>query len=106
MFLYLADEVKKHTNLPVCGVGKLSSPDFIESIISNNRVDMISMSRQLLADSNWLQKVKDGRVDEIKNAVIVIKVCRCLADTFSIWMYLRLNCVCRNKKSVNIFLVS
>ncbi len=34
---------------------------------------MISMSRQLLADSNWLQKVKDGRVDEIKNAVIVIR---------------------------------
>ncbi len=34
---------------------------------------MVSMSRQLLADSNWLQKVKDGRVDEIKSAVIVIR---------------------------------
>lgn len=74
-FLYLADEVKKHTNLPVCGVGKLSSPDFIESIISNNRVDMVSMSRQLLADSNWLQKVKDGRVDEIKKCCYCNKKC-------------------------------
>lgn len=74
-FLYLADEVKKYTTLPVCGVGKLSSPDFIESVISNNRVDMIAMSRQLLADSDWLQKVREGRVDDIKKCCYCNKKC-------------------------------
>lgn len=44
-FLYLVDEVKKYINFLVCGVGKLFSLDFIESIILNNRVDMVFMLR-------------------------------------------------------------
>lgn len=64
-FLDLAQEVKKHTDKPVCGVGKLKSPDFIDNAINNGIIDMAGLSRQLIADEIWPQKVNEGRIDEI-----------------------------------------
>ena len=64
-FLDLAKEVKKYTNKVVCGVGKLSSPIFINSILKEDIVDMVALSRQLIADEEWTLKVKEKRESEI-----------------------------------------
>lgn len=63
-FLDLAKEVKKHTNKFVCGVGKLQTPEFINNVLEND-LDMIALSRQLIADDKWAIKVKEGREQEI-----------------------------------------
>ena len=65
-FLPLCDEVKKYTNVPVCAVGNLSHPAFMEEIMQANRCDCISMSRQLIADPNWVKKVKEHQEDSIQ----------------------------------------
>lgn len=68
-FLKYADEVKKYTTLPLCGVGCLEKPEFIEEQLKNNRIQMVAMSRQLLADSEWVNKVKNNEEKTIRYCI-------------------------------------
>ncbi len=68
-FLRYADEVRRLTSLPVCGVGGITSPSFAEEQLENGRVDCIAMSRQLIADPDWPRKVMEGRADTIRRCV-------------------------------------
>ncbi len=68
-FLRYADEVRRFTSLPVCGVGGITSPDFAEEQLANGRVDCIAMSRQLIADPDWPHKAAEGRADTILHCV-------------------------------------
>ena len=45
-FLKFCDQVKALTNLPVCGVGGLTDPDFVEEQLKSGRIDCAAMSRQ------------------------------------------------------------
>lgn len=64
-FLDLADAVRKNTDKIVCTVGKLQTPKFVDEILEK-RVDMVAFSRQLIADSAWINKVKCNAVENIK----------------------------------------
>lgn len=64
-FLKFCTQVKKLTHLPVCGVGGLKSPAFIEEQLRSGRIDCAAMSRQLIADPEWPAKVFSGRSSEI-----------------------------------------
>ena len=68
-FLPFCDEVKKYTKLPVCGVGALSNPQFIEEQLQNGRMDLVGMCRQLIADPEWGNKVANGEEEEIKHCI-------------------------------------
>ncbi len=74
-FLYVSDEIKKHTSLPVSCAGKLSSPDFCEELIASGRLDYIAMSRQLVADPQWVTKVAQNRESEIRRCIFCNKGC-------------------------------
>lgn len=74
-FLPYCDEVKKLTGLPVCGVGGLTSPDFVEQQIGEGRIDCAAMSRQLIADPDWVRKVQAGKPQEIRRCVRCNKDC-------------------------------
>lgn len=63
-FLDLAKLVKGYTNKVVCGVGKLRAPDFIDNVL-NGDIDMVGLSRQLIADDKWVIKVSEGRLQDI-----------------------------------------
>lgn len=64
-FLGFCDIAKKYTKLPVCGVGGLSTPEFINEQIKSGRIDCAAMSRQLIADPEWVNKVIAGKEDTI-----------------------------------------
>lgn len=51
--------------IPIIGVGKLGYPDLAEAALRQKKCDMIMLSRPLLADPFWPQKVYAGRVGEI-----------------------------------------
>ena len=68
-FLKFCDTVKKLTRLPVCGVGGLTDPDFVERQLKNGRIDCAAMSRQLTADPQWPNKVATGRAKGIRRCV-------------------------------------
>lgn len=69
--VYLAEEIKKHVNVPVATVGGLSDPDQMEEIIASGKADIVVMGRALLADPEIPNKVMSNRGDEI------VKCMRC-----------------------------
>ena len=74
-FLKFCDKVRKYTSLPICGVGALSSPDFINNQIKSGRIDCAAMSRQLIADPNWVHKVLNNQEDKIQKCIRCNKKC-------------------------------
>lgn len=74
-FLGFCDLVKTYTSLPVCGVGGLTNPDFVEEQLKTGRMELAAMSRQLLADPQWPQKALTGRKEEIRRCVRCNKDC-------------------------------
>lgn len=74
-FLKFCDEVRKYTDRPITGVGGLNQPDFIEKQLANGRITCAAMSRQLLADPEWPNKVKNGQITEIHRCVRCNKKC-------------------------------
>lgn len=60
-FLDFCDALRGLTALPLCGVGGLVHPSFIEEQFQKHRIDCAAMSRQLIADPDWVKKVREGR---------------------------------------------
>ncbi|MFC1966782.1 FAD-dependent oxidoreductase, partial [Chloroflexota bacterium] len=67
----LAEMVKRVVKIPVIAVGKLGYPDLAERVLQEGKADFISLGRALLADPEWPNKVKEGRLGDIRP---------CLAD--------------------------
>ena len=74
-FLKFCDQVRRYTALPICGVGGLTRPDFVEEHLTSGRIQCAAMSRQLIADPDWPEKVRSGRVSELHRCVRCNKEC-------------------------------
>ena len=74
-FLKFCDEVRSLTSLPLCGVGGLSTPAFINHQIETGRIDCAAMSRQLIADSQWVNKITEGHPEKIRHCIRCNKKC-------------------------------
>lgn len=74
-FLKFCDEVRKYTDLPVCGVGGLSDPEFVNAQLESGRIDCAAMSRQLIADPEWVNKVLQDQPKKIHRCVRCNKKC-------------------------------
>ena len=74
-FLKFCDQVRRLTRLPICGVGGLTSPDFIQEQLESGRMECAAMSRQLIADPGWPGKVFSGRSGEIRRCVRCNQAC-------------------------------
>lgn len=68
-FLKFCDAVRACTDLPICGVGALSDPGFVEQQLSSGRIDCAAMSRQLIADPQWVHKVLTNQADTIHRCI-------------------------------------
>jgi len=66
-YVYLAEEVKKVVNIPVSGGTRVNDPILAEQILAEGRVDLVYMSRPLMADPELPNKAREGRFDEIRN---------------------------------------
>lgn len=67
--VHLAAAVKKAVNVPVIGAGKLGDPDLAAKLVAEGTLDFVALGRTLLADSDWANKVRAKRVDEIRHCV-------------------------------------
>ena len=74
-FLKFCDEVRRYTSLPICGVGGLNDPDFVEQQLASGRIQCAAMSRQLLADPDWVNKLKNGEAGKIHRCIRCNKKC-------------------------------
>jgi len=66
-WVYLAEEVKNVVNIPVIGGTRIPDPDLAEQIVAEGRVDMVYIARALIADPEWPNKAREGRLDEIRS---------------------------------------
>jgi 2,4-dienoyl-CoA reductase-like NADH-dependent reductase (Old Yellow Enzyme family)/thioredoxin reductase len=61
-----AAEIKKHVKTPVAAIGALGEPEMMEEILASGQADVIEMARSLIADPDLPNKIRTGRIDEIK----------------------------------------
>lgn len=61
--------VKGLTTKPVVGVGRYTSPDSMVSVIRRGIMDMIGAARPSIADPFLPAKVKEGRIEDIRECI-------------------------------------
>ena len=64
-----AREIKKHVSIPVVSVGRILEAWFAEELIANNEVDAVFMGRANLAEPEFANKAKEGKIDEIRPCI-------------------------------------
>ena len=67
--------MRRYTSVPLCGVGGLNDPDFVEQQLASGRIQCAAMCRQLLADPNWVNKLQSGNAAKIHRCVRCNKKC-------------------------------
>ncbi|PZF78676.1 NADH:flavin oxidoreductase [Aestuariivirga litoralis] len=61
--------VKKLTTKPVVGVGRYTSPDTMVRVIKQGIMDMIGAARPSIADPYLPNKIRDGRLEDIRECI-------------------------------------
>jgi 2,4-dienoyl-CoA reductase-like NADH-dependent reductase (Old Yellow Enzyme family) len=64
-FVNLAAAVKTNVTVPVIAVGRINSPSLAESVLVEEKADLIAIGRQLIADPFWPEKVASNRSEDI-----------------------------------------
>ncbi len=74
-FIHHAEAVKKVTDKPVIGVGRIVDMDMAEKFLAEDKADIIYLGRQLTADPDTVNKYYDGRTDEIRHCIGCLDGC-------------------------------
>lgn len=67
--------MKKAIDLPLIAFGRIKRPDHATRILTEGTADLVGMTRQLLADPQWAEKVREGRPEEIRPCVACNQEC-------------------------------
>ena len=74
-FVWRAEEIKKLVSLPVIGTGRINTPALAEEILAAGKIDMVGMVRELIADPQFPNKAKLGRVEDIRMCIACNQSC-------------------------------
>jgi len=74
-YIHNAEAVKKATNLPVIGVGRIVDCDMAEEFLQQDKADLIYLGRQLTSDPDTPNKYFEGRQDEIRKCIACLEGC-------------------------------
>ena len=61
--------IKTVAKKPVFLVGRVSHPAVADELVGSGDADAILLARQMIADEQWMTKVKEGRVNDIRRCV-------------------------------------
>lgn len=61
--------ISARIELPVVAVGRISTPEMGERIVSDGIAEFVGMTRQLIADPMWVNKAAENRSDDIRPCV-------------------------------------
>lgn len=65
----LAAQVKKTVKIPVSVVGRINDPYVARDAVSQGKVDLVDMGRQMIADPYFPQKIARGRIGDIRQCI-------------------------------------
>lgn len=74
---FATNDIKSNAGLPVpiVAVGKLGYPDLAEQALRDGKCDMVMLGRPLLADAQWPNKARTGKVNEIRPCIGCQEAC-------------------------------
>lgn len=62
-------EAHRAVGLPLIGYGRIKTPELAEEVLERGEADLVGMARALIADPQWVEKVRDGRAAEIRMCI-------------------------------------
>ena len=68
-YLHLASAIKAVVDLPVFHATRITDPATAARAIEDGHVDMVGMTRALISDPHFVNKVREGREDDIRQCV-------------------------------------
>ncbi|NJE08947.1 NADH:flavin oxidoreductase [Thermococcus sp. M39] len=74
-FFEYAAEIKKVVSVPVISGGMITDPEIADKAIREGKVDLVFVGRQLLADPEWPNKVKRGKIEDIRPCIACNEGC-------------------------------
>ena len=72
--------IKKHVNIPVFCAGRMEDPNTGVEVIEKEEIDAVAIGRQFLADPEYVVKVKEDRLDDIKPCLACHNACFAVAQ--------------------------
>jgi 2,4-dienoyl-CoA reductase-like NADH-dependent reductase (Old Yellow Enzyme family)/thioredoxin reductase len=75
VLLPFAERVKAAVGVPVIAVGKIRDPRLADEIVATGRADFVAVGRTLLADPDWPNKAREGRLEEINPCIACNQGC-------------------------------
>jgi 2-enoate reductase len=61
--------IKQFVKIPVICAGRMNDPDIASHAVKSGIIDGIGIARQLLADPEWCDKVRAGKLDDIRPCI-------------------------------------
>jgi len=77
-YAYLGENIKnavRHTKTLVSMANRINTPQLAESILQQEKVDIIALGRALITDPEFLIKTREGRFDEIRKCLACNQGC-------------------------------
>jgi len=74
-FAGVTAKLKPHVRVPVVATNRINMPEVAEKILANGGADMVSLARPLLADPEWANKARSGRVQAINTCIACNQAC-------------------------------
>ncbi|MBV8804041.1 MAG: NADPH-dependent 2,4-dienoyl-CoA reductase, partial [Sinobacteraceae bacterium] len=68
-WVFGARRFKDVVSIPVIASNRINTPELAEQILAEGSADLISMARPMLADAEFVNKVAQGRPDEINTCI-------------------------------------
>jgi len=59
-FVPFAEEIKRVVDVPVIGVGGITTAEFANEVIENDRADLVAVGRVMSADADWASKAVEA----------------------------------------------
>jgi 2,4-dienoyl-CoA reductase-like NADH-dependent reductase (Old Yellow Enzyme family) len=69
LWVELASAVRRVVDVPVIAVGRINEPADAVAVLRGGHADMVAMTRQQIADPETVNKMREGRVDEIRRCI-------------------------------------
>ena len=70
-----SEKLKKEVSLPIIVAARLNNAHLIESIVEEDKADMVAIGRGLIADEDLIIKIREKRYDDIKYCVACNQGC-------------------------------
>lgn len=66
---HASEEIRKHVHIPVSTVARINEPWIAEELIANGKTDICMIGRANLCDSQFANKAKEGRTEDIRPCI-------------------------------------